>query len=140
MGCYEYLKRAADSDGDTMTDGFEDDHGLDPTDPADADGNPDHDPFTSGEEFICDTDPTDSNDYFCITGISAGTGFPLRQEVAWPATTLLLATALALGLRMMTRSWLAADPVERRSMAQHLERLVGAGRGEEVEPGRFRAG
>jgi glyoxylase-like metal-dependent hydrolase (beta-lactamase superfamily II) len=33
-----------------------------------------------------------------------------------------------------------ADPVERRSMAQHLERLVGAGQVEEVEPGRFRAG
>ena len=33
-----------------------------------------------------------------------------------------------------------ADPVERRSMAQHLERLLGAGRVGEVEPGRFRAG
>lgn len=32
-----------------------------------------------------------------------------------------------------------ADPVERRSMAQHLERLLGAGRLTEVEPGRFRA-
>jgi glyoxylase-like metal-dependent hydrolase (beta-lactamase superfamily II) len=33
-----------------------------------------------------------------------------------------------------------ADPVERRSMAQHLERLLAAGRVAEVEPGRFRAG
>jgi glyoxylase-like metal-dependent hydrolase (beta-lactamase superfamily II) len=31
-----------------------------------------------------------------------------------------------------------ADPVERRSMAQHLERLARAGRVFEVEPGRFR--
>jgi glyoxylase-like metal-dependent hydrolase (beta-lactamase superfamily II) len=30
-----------------------------------------------------------------------------------------------------------ADPVERRSMAQHLERLCGEGRVVEVEPGRF---
>jgi glyoxylase-like metal-dependent hydrolase (beta-lactamase superfamily II) len=32
-----------------------------------------------------------------------------------------------------------ADPVERRSMAQHVERLLGAGRVCEMEPGRFRA-
>ncbi|HVP30008.1 MAG TPA: MBL fold metallo-hydrolase [Myxococcota bacterium] len=32
-----------------------------------------------------------------------------------------------------------AEPVERRSMAQHVARLVAAGRVEEVEPGRFRA-
>ena len=32
-----------------------------------------------------------------------------------------------------------ADPVERRSMGQHLARLRGQGRVEEVEPGRFRA-
>lgn len=45
MGCYEFLNAAADSDGDPMTD---------------------------GEEFIADTDPTDSNDYFRITAISNG--------------------------------------------------------------------
>ncbi len=32
-----------------------------------------------------------------------------------------------------------ADPVERRSMAQHIERLCAQGRVEEVEPGRFYA-
>jgi hypothetical protein len=32
-----------------------------------------------------------------------------------------------------------ADPVERRSMAQHVQRLLGAGRLVELEPGRFRA-
>jgi hypothetical protein len=30
-----------------------------------------------------------------------------------------------------------AEPVERRSMGQHVERLVGAGAVREVEPGRF---
>jgi len=32
-----------------------------------------------------------------------------------------------------------ADPVEIRSMGQHIERLVGSGRVDEVEPGRYRA-
>ena len=32
-----------------------------------------------------------------------------------------------------------ADPVERRSMTQHLDRLCRAGRVAQVEPGRFRA-
>jgi hydroxyacylglutathione hydrolase len=35
---------------------------------------------------------------------------------------------------------LFAEPVERRSMGQHLARLVRAGRVREVEPGRFQAG
>ena len=34
---------------------------------------------------------------------------------------------------------LFATPVERRSMGQHLDRLLAAGRVEEVEPGRYRA-
>jgi glyoxylase-like metal-dependent hydrolase (beta-lactamase superfamily II) len=34
---------------------------------------------------------------------------------------------------------LFAEPVERRSMGQHLDRLMAEGRVEEVEPGRFRA-
>jgi len=70
MGCYEYLHRAADSDGDTMTDGFEDEYGLDPTDPADATGNLDNDPHNNREEFIADTDPTNPASYFCISNIS----------------------------------------------------------------------
>ena len=32
-----------------------------------------------------------------------------------------------------------ADPVERRSMEQHLERLVASGRAHEISPGRFHA-
>ena len=64
MGCYEYLLRSADSDGDTMTDGFEHDYGLDASDASDALGDPDGDDFTSLEEYIADTDPTDPDDYF----------------------------------------------------------------------------
>jgi len=70
MGCYEYLLRSADSDGDTMTDGFEHDYGLDASDASDALGDPDGDDFTSLEEYIADTDPTDPDDYFRVTGVS----------------------------------------------------------------------
>jgi hypothetical protein len=31
-----------------------------------------------------------------------------------------------------------AEPVERRSMSQHVDRLLAAGRVREVEPGRYR--
>ena len=59
-----------DDDGDTMWDTWEDDHGLNPTNAADATGNPDHDPHINREEFVADTNPTDSNDYLRITAIS----------------------------------------------------------------------
>ena len=69
MGCYEYLNRSADSDGDTMTDGWENDNGLNAA-VNDALGNPDKDPHNNLQEFIADTDPTDSNDYFCVSSMS----------------------------------------------------------------------
>jgi len=69
MGCYEYAHPAVDSDGDTMTDRWESDGGLDPT-INDATDNPDGDPHTNREEFTADTDPTDSNDYFRVTEVS----------------------------------------------------------------------
>ncbi len=75
IGCYEVLNRTADSDTDTMPDGWEADHGLDPTDPSDQSANPDTDPFSNLQEYIADTDPLDSNDWFCITAISNGTVF-----------------------------------------------------------------
>lgn len=82
MGCYEYLNRAGDSDGDTMSDGFEDDYGLDPTDASDATGNLDGDPYSNAEEYIADTDPTDSNDYFRIAGISAPSPITVTFEAS----------------------------------------------------------
>ena len=69
MGCYEYLTRTADSDGDTMADAWELNYGLDPTDPSDQSLNPDSDPFNNREEFLADTDPTDPADWFHIVGI-----------------------------------------------------------------------
>ncbi len=70
MGCYEFVDRSGDSDGDLMTDGFEIDYALDPTDPADQSGNADNDPRNNREEFIALTDPRDPTDFFRIAAIS----------------------------------------------------------------------
>lgn len=70
MGCYEWLNRAADSDGDIMRDGFESDYGLDPTDPADAVGNLDGDPADNRSEYIADTDPTNAASFFQLSAVS----------------------------------------------------------------------
>ena len=59
-----------DDDNDGMTDEWENDHNLNPTNPSDATGNPDEDPHINREEFVADTDPADSNDYLRITGIT----------------------------------------------------------------------
>jgi hypothetical protein len=69
IGCYEFISNTADSDGDTMTDGWENDHGLNAT-IDDAAENLDNDPHNNREEFIADTDPTNSNDYFRIVSVS----------------------------------------------------------------------
>ena len=71
MGCYEYVNAGADSDGDTMRDQWEIAYGLNPVDPADQNGNPDNDPLNNLQEFIADTDPNDSNDWFCVTNLSS---------------------------------------------------------------------
>jgi predicted outer membrane repeat protein len=70
MGCYEFVNGNADSDGDTMKDGWEQDHGLDPTDPSDASANPDNDPFNNRDEHTADTDPTNAASYFHVAAIS----------------------------------------------------------------------
>ncbi len=69
MGCYEFVNSSADSDGDTMTDMWELSKGLNPVIP-DGSGNWDFDPFSNVDEFIADTDPNSSNDWFCVTAIS----------------------------------------------------------------------
>ena len=32
--------------------------------------NPDHDPFSNADEYLCDTDPTNAQSYFHITGLT----------------------------------------------------------------------
>ena len=49
----------SDSDSDGMPDGWEQDHGLDPQDPSDANLDKDADGFTNFEEYQGGTDPND---------------------------------------------------------------------------------
>jgi len=44
-------------------------HGLDPADPQVVSGNPDHDAFTTFQEWLADTDPTNAMSYFHIEAI-----------------------------------------------------------------------
>lgn len=71
MGVYEYQAGAggADSDGDGLPDFWESLYFGNPTN-ASASGNPDTDPFSNLTEYISDTDPTDSNDWFRIVAFS----------------------------------------------------------------------
>ncbi|MGI9309454.1 MAG: PKD domain-containing protein [Gammaproteobacteria bacterium] len=48
-----------DSDDDTMSDDWEDQNGLEPYDPEDADLDPDNDGLTNAQEFAHSTDPDD---------------------------------------------------------------------------------
>ena len=70
MGAFEYVPWLADSDGDTMPDSWEHDHGLRPLDPTDAMENPDGDAFDNLSEYIADTDPQDGGSFLCIVAIS----------------------------------------------------------------------
>ncbi len=60
----------ADYDADNIADIWEVRYGLSPTNSDDASAAFDSDPFNNLEEYIADTDPTDSNDYFCVSTTS----------------------------------------------------------------------
>ena len=70
IGAYEYLLSTADSNGDGIPDGWTWQHRLNPTDPNVATSNPDADPFTTFQEWVADTDPTNALSYFRIAAIS----------------------------------------------------------------------
>jgi predicted outer membrane repeat protein len=74
MGAYEYNAQTYDSDYDTMIDIWETTFSLDPNNAADALLDTDGDGSTNLYEFIADTSPQNSNDYFRVLNISrAGT-------------------------------------------------------------------
>lgn len=70
MGCYERFMSTSDSDGDSMPDGWERDYGLNYTDPSDAAKTADSDRASNLEEYIADTDPTNSSSYLSIITVS----------------------------------------------------------------------
>ena len=56
-------KPTLDTDGDGLTDEYEKLHGLNPSDPDDADGDLDGDGFTNIEEFAAGTNPSSKDDH-----------------------------------------------------------------------------
>jgi parallel beta-helix repeat protein len=97
MGAYEFLLATADSNGDTIPDGWVHSHGLNPIDPNVANGNPDGDAFTTLNEWIADTDPTDPVSRLRIVSFNFGPPFTLRfQSSAGRRYTLFSATDLTL--------------------------------------------
>jgi len=63
------LDPALDADGDGMSNGYEQSHGLDPLNPADAGSDFDGDGFTNLQEFQAGTDPNNSASSFRITSV-----------------------------------------------------------------------
>jgi len=70
IGAYEYDGAVYDSDGDTMVDQWEAYRKLNPTNAADALIDTDGDFSTNVYEYVADTDPLNSNDYFRIINIA----------------------------------------------------------------------
>lgn len=72
IGACEYDPQTADSNSDGIPDGWCHHYGLDPTQAGLALGNPDGDAFTTGDEWIADTNPTNNASTFSITALSNG--------------------------------------------------------------------
>jgi len=70
----------ADTDADTMPDGWEIDNGLNPTNTADGAAHGDDDQFSNAEEYIAGTDPLDSGSFFAITNMTIVSG---EIEIEW---------------------------------------------------------
>lgn len=77
VGAYELLHAMADSNGDGIPDGWTWQYRLNPAEPNVAAGNPDGDAHTTLQEWITDTDPTDSSSFFRIASITNGAAVAL---------------------------------------------------------------
>jgi len=71
IGAHEFLLATADSNADGIPDGWTWQHGLDPTAPNVGTGNPDGDAMTTFQEWMADTNPTDAQSVFHLSGIAA---------------------------------------------------------------------
>jgi thrombospondin type 3 repeat protein len=63
------LDPARDDDGDGIPNGYEQSHGLDPLNPADASIDSDGDGLSNLQEFLAGTDATNSASFFGITAV-----------------------------------------------------------------------
>ena len=73
MGAYEFIPDLNDTDGDTMPDGWETAFSLNPINADDAAIDSDNDGVRNRDEWIANTDPSDSNSWFRIINISSTT-------------------------------------------------------------------
>ncbi len=67
------LPALVDTDHDGMPDTWENDHGLSPTDPSDANTDLDHDGATNLQEYLAGTDPTDPQSVFRLNLVPGAT-------------------------------------------------------------------
>ena len=72
MGAYEYDKEIDDSDDDGMTDGWEENYGLDPTNEVDGAEDPDGDGMDNRSEYVADTVPTNDLSSLRVTELEYG--------------------------------------------------------------------
>ncbi|HZJ13949.1 MAG TPA: right-handed parallel beta-helix repeat-containing protein [Chthoniobacteraceae bacterium] len=101
MGSYEFLLATADSNADGIPDGWTQSHGLNPTDPGVANGNPDGDPFNTLHEWLADTDPTNPQSWFRIESFSLGP----------PTVSIRFQSSAARRYTLFSTTDLAAQPV-----------------------------
>lgn len=71
----------SDSDGDRMPDDWEENYGLNPSDPSDGTDDSDGDGFTNREEYRGGSDPLDANS---VPGCQRGLG-PARENFTFSA-------------------------------------------------------
>ncbi|HUJ10060.1 MAG TPA: thrombospondin type 3 repeat-containing protein [Verrucomicrobiae bacterium] len=72
-----------DDDGDGLSNGYEQSHGLDPLDPVNATMDSDGDGLTDLQEYLAGTDPTNSASVFRITDIE-----PIGDDMLLTWTTV----------------------------------------------------